>query len=923
MSRILRSKSHLLRSRFARGRIAGTFVTLVVSLLYAVTGQAQALANGDLTVTLFNAAVSRPTGKPQTLTQTFSLPPSVHGPFKLFVVNGDANAQGRVSSASITLNGVALLGPSDFNQKVSTLELDISLSTTNTVAVELRGEPGAYLKISVTGQVSPNAVTGASSGTFTNLGGKLTLPESGLELNVPSGAVDFANIQLATVSSPLMDFLAAQAGGDFQLLDLPKVQITSSAPLNQMIGFKMPIPNLQARLPLGQTIVFVALVRTSSPDEPQMLDVTQIGGVVCGDNDAACVFVVPGLFDRPDPLNPQERVLQLALASKEAPTSPAAIAPAARATDRATIVVGPTALQSPAALSAPLPSTALWQLSNVLPAPRDDVIQLSPADSFSLSADFQFRTLRFAQLLTNPLPPAPACKPTEISLGYTCISSSFGLRSDPVTGNLSCHYGVDLATRVITRQSPVFGEARAGFPIYSAEAGTATFSPSIGGGNQVLISHPDLLGTSYSHLEAALGTFPESVSRGMLIGLSGNTGAHTTAPHLHFGMSINGVKMDAAPLLRDDLSLYFPFRFCLGIDGTMAGCSIDLAQAMASINIAIQPTQLAQFMDGQPHTVSLLLTPSVSSGFCAPALGNTHVLQTWRVEVLPQLSITKVGTGTGTVVSSPTGISCGSLCSNSFSPNSPVRLIAIADDGSTFSGWSGDCTGLDSTTTVVMTGNKQCVAAFSENSNFTVNLALLGDGSGKITSSPQGIDCGGGGTRCSASFPKGTELTLVAAPTFARSFLESWSGCPGPSAVSGSTGGSCAFTVNSNANIAASFFAFRVTTISETCIGRTAQGTYEVTGAVGDRIWPGGHPAPFPTISCGEWTGPISYFFDSDPQSGQYCLREAGQPRTTIFQDTELGGQRFGGQTLVELIDKLGTGAFFITASTRSRVCFP
>lgn len=57
------------------------------------------------------------------------------------------------------------------------------------------------------------------------------------------------------------------------------------------------------------------------------------------------------------------------------------------------------------------------------------------------------------------------------------------------------------------------------------------------------------------------------------------------------------------------------------------------------------------------------------------------------------LSVTKTGGGTGTVTSSPAGISCGSACTSAFDIATNVTLSAQPAAGSTFTGWSGACTG--------------------------------------------------------------------------------------------------------------------------------------------------------------------------------------------------------------------------------------
>ena len=57
------------------------------------------------------------------------------------------------------------------------------------------------------------------------------------------------------------------------------------------------------------------------------------------------------------------------------------------------------------------------------------------------------------------------------------------------------------------------------------------------------------------------------------------------------------------------------------------------------------------------------------------------------------LSVSKAGRGTGTVISSPAGINCGSACSFTYVQGSSVRLTATPARGSTFAGWSGSCLG--------------------------------------------------------------------------------------------------------------------------------------------------------------------------------------------------------------------------------------
>jgi subtilisin family serine protease len=62
------------------------------------------------------------------------------------------------------------------------------------------------------------------------------------------------------------------------------------------------------------------------------------------------------------------------------------------------------------------------------------------------------------------------------------------------------------------------------------------------------------------------------------------------------------------------------------------------------------------------------------------------------------LCLTRIGTGSGSVTSSPAGIDCGASCSVTFAPGTHVTLTATPAAGSTFAGWLGACTGTGSCT---------------------------------------------------------------------------------------------------------------------------------------------------------------------------------------------------------------------------------
>ncbi|MGJ0515580.1 MAG: polymorphic toxin type 10 domain-containing protein [Methylomicrobium sp.] len=102
-----------------------------------------------------------------------------------------------------------------------------------------------------------------------------------------------------------------------------------------------------------------------------------------------------------------------------------------------------------------------------------------------------------------------------------------------------------------------------------------------------------------------------------------------------------------------------------------------------------------------PCTVTMTQAQAVSAGFAvAPATKVT-------------LSIAKTGQGTGTVVSTPAGIDCGSICSTEFDPNTLITLTATPAAGSQFESWSGDCTGTDNTCVVTLSQALSVQADFS------------------------------------------------------------------------------------------------------------------------------------------------------------------------------------------------------------------
>lgn len=94
----------------------------------------------------------RTTGKPNTCQDNFVLKQGATAPFTLTVTNGAPNGSNRVSSGTVTINGVVIIKQSDLNQQVGSLQRVISLNANNTIEVDLSSTPGSYLTIEITGQ---------------------------------------------------------------------------------------------------------------------------------------------------------------------------------------------------------------------------------------------------------------------------------------------------------------------------------------------------------------------------------------------------------------------------------------------------------------------------------------------------------------------------------------------------------------------------------------------------------------------------------------------------------------------------------------------------------------------------------------------------------------------------------------------------
>ena len=78
------------------------------------------------------------------------------------------------------------------------------------------------------------------------------------------------------------------------------------------------------------------------------------------------------------------------------------------------------------------------------------------------------------------------------------------------------------------------------------------------------------------------------------------------------------------------------------------------------------------------------------------------------------LTVTRAGTGSGSVTSNPTGITCGATCQTTFMSNTSVALTAAPGAGATFKEWRGACSSSTPTCILSMSANRTVIAIFSK-----------------------------------------------------------------------------------------------------------------------------------------------------------------------------------------------------------------
>ncbi|NEO82778.1 MAG: peptidoglycan DD-metalloendopeptidase family protein [Spirulina sp. SIO3F2] len=305
-------------------------------------------------------------------------------------------------------------------------------------------------------------------------------------------------------------------------VSVPPRSTPSPSPSNRPDSNPAPRPPVAAQPPAGQTQIYIDQTQYGSQPVPGTSVNPQ---VVVHDRNQACKTVVQnGRLTQGSCGNGVRNTTQSAQAK------PIARQGAAH----------PPRVAIPNALNQPPRPLARRGVPPLTPAPQQksaQTVRRVVPESFNLPQLVN-------RALKRPAPyPNNGNRGLLFPLGFPAdISSVFGWRLHPISGDWRMHNGTDLA-------------APQGTPVVAAYHGEVVLAEMVGGyGNLVVMRHEDGHQESrYAHLEHIFVQPGEWVEQGEVIGLVGNTG-NSTGPHLHFEwrhwVANNWIPVDAGPQLQ-------------------------------------------------------------------------------------------------------------------------------------------------------------------------------------------------------------------------------------------------------------------------------------------------------------------------------------------------------------------------------------
>lgn len=165
--------------------------------------------------------------------------------------------------------------------------------------------------------------------------------------------------------------------------------------------------------------------------------------------------------------------------------------------------------------------------------PEEISVSLERLDSRLLDMDNQLAAIDY---LLESKRDQQAAKPHAWPTDGGWISSRYGMRIDPFSGERDMHHGLDIANR--------FGAS-----ILAASHGIVTFAGKMEGfGNMIDIDHGYGYVTRYGHMTTLAVRTGDEVTDGQLIGRIGSKG-RSTGPHLHYEVRLYGKAIDPIKFL--------------------------------------------------------------------------------------------------------------------------------------------------------------------------------------------------------------------------------------------------------------------------------------------------------------------------------------------------------------------------------------
>ena len=270
------------------------------------------------------------------------------------------------------------------------------------------------------------------------------------------------------------------------------------------------------------------------------------------------------------------------------------------------------------------------------------------------------------------------------------------LTATPAAGSSSIISGPGCSASPCTFIMPAAAVSVSAIFVAQTYAITANASPTIGG----TVSG---MGTGAYAAGAVRGITATANAGYTFTGWSGYVGCTTANPC--------NVTMPAAPV--NLTALFTRVTSALSVSaspaagGTVSGAGSVAANSLATVTATANPGYTFTGWSGYAACASL--NPC---SFNMPASA-VNLLAVFSATTFP-LTVSKLGSGSGSVSSTVAGINCGVTCSANFTSGASVTLTAAASPGSTFAGWNGACSGAGSCV-VSMSAAQGVMATFALN----------------------------------------------------------------------------------------------------------------------------------------------------------------------------------------------------------------